>query len=124
MSLAAASAELLRGRLGRARAAYWLRAASRVGSGVVAEGRPFIANDGTRCFGDGAFLSSSPVQSHFVVAKGGLLDVGANVAVSYGAAVSAEREVRIGQGTRIGPFVVIMDSDFHRVGDRNAHAEP
>jgi UDP-3-O-[3-hydroxymyristoyl] glucosamine N-acyltransferase len=64
------------------------------------------------------------VQSHFVVGQGGTLDIGPNVSVSYGAAISAEREVRIGQGTRLGPFVVIMDSDFHRVGDRNAHAEP
>ena len=124
MTLAAASTELLRKQLGRAWSAYFLRTASRVGAGVVADGKPFIVNRGTLTFGDGAYVSSSPVQSHFVVAEGGRLDVGANVSVSYGAAFSAEREVSIGAGTRIGPFVVVMDSDFHRVGDRNAHAEP
>jgi acyl carrier protein len=30
--------------------------------------------------------------------------------------------VEIGAGTRIGPFVVIMDSDFHVAGDRSAEA--
>jgi acetyltransferase-like isoleucine patch superfamily enzyme len=117
------SAQLLK-HLERAKSAYWLRSASQVGTGVITDGRPFIANQGSLRFGDGAFLSSSPVQSHFVVGRGGVLDIGANVSVSYGAAFSAEREIRIGDGTRIGPFIVVMDSDFHRVGDRNAHAEP
>ena len=123
MTLSSAAGPLFK-QLDRAKSAYWLRSASQVGAGVMTEGRPFLGNEGSMSFGDGAFLSSSPVQSHFVVGKGGVLDVGANVSISYGAAVSAEREVRIGKRTRIGPFVVIMDSDFHRVGDRNAHAEP
>jgi acetyltransferase-like isoleucine patch superfamily enzyme len=124
VAIASTSAQSLVKQLGRARTSYWLRAANRVGAGVIADGRPFVANQGNLSFGDGAFISSSPVQSHFVVAKGGVLEIGADVSVSYGAAISAEREIRIGRGTRIGPFVVIMDSDFHRVGDRNAHAEP
>lgn len=123
MSSWSSSGEPVFKRFKRAQVAVWLRAASQVGSGVVLDGRPFIGNDGLLTFGEGAFLSSSPVQSHFIVGKGGVLEVGSNVSVSYGAAVSAEREVRIGRASRIGPFVVIMDSDFHRVGDRNAHAE-
>src|ERR1044072_5174227 len=112
------------GTLDLAKSAYFLRYASRVGQRVSVLGRPHVVNGGTLSVGDGTVLSSSPVQSHFEVGSGGVLSLGKNVTVSYGAAISAEREIRIGDDTRIGPFVVIMDSDFHRVGDRNAHAEP
>jgi len=79
---------------------------------------------GTVSIGEGARLSSRPVQSHLVVGTSGLLEIGERVSISYGAAISRNARVRIGDDTAIGPFVVIMDSDFHVVGDRTAHGEP
>jgi acetyltransferase-like isoleucine patch superfamily enzyme len=102
------------------RRALWLREATHVGKDVVVEGRPFLANEGTLIIGDRALLSSRPVQSHFVVGPGGRLELGADSSVSYGAAISAQASVIIGRQSRIGPLVVIMDSDFHVVGDPNA----
>src|SRR4051812_33173155 len=102
----------------------WLRHVSDVGRGVVLEGRPFIRNQGTFSIADDVFFSSCPVQSHFVVGQGARLGIGRATVVSYGAAISAQLEVSIGAGTRIGPLVVIMDSDFHVAGDLTAHAEP
>jgi acetyltransferase-like isoleucine patch superfamily enzyme/acyl carrier protein len=110
--------------LRRARDRFWLRAASSVGRDVRLEGKPFIDNQGVLSLGDDLFIGSSPVQSHMVVAKGAELSLGAGSHVSFGAAISAYDRVRIGERTRIGPFVVIMDSDFHVAGDRAAPAPP
>ncbi|HWZ91461.1 MAG TPA: phosphopantetheine-binding protein, partial [Polyangiaceae bacterium] len=68
-------------------------------------------------------LSSSPAPSH-LAADGGRIEIGNRVNISYGAAISARLEVVIGDGVELGPFAVIMDSDFHVVGDRNAIDEP
>ncbi len=102
----------------------WLRHVDSVGRGVVVEGRPFIQNEGSFSIADDVFLSSCPVQSHFVAGRGARLSIGRGAVVSYGAAISAQLKVSIGAGARIGPLVVIMDSDFHVAGDRAAHAEP
>jgi serine acetyltransferase len=114
----------LRSTLDRAKSALWLRKVTRCGEGVVVDGQPLIVNAGEMTIGDGARLSSRPVQSHFVLGDNAVLEIGKRVSVSYGAAVSAQSEVRIGDDTTIGPFVVIMDSDFHVVGDRAAHSVP
>jgi acetyltransferase-like isoleucine patch superfamily enzyme len=62
------------------------------------------------------------VQSH-IMASGGHVTIGDRVKISYGAAISAVRAVTIGADTRIGPFVVITDSDFHGVSNRSAAGE-
>jgi acetyltransferase-like isoleucine patch superfamily enzyme len=106
----------------RARSALWLRKVTRCGHGVFADGQPLILNSGSMSLGDGARLSSHPVQSHFVASEGAVLEIGKRVSISYGAAISAQSGVRIGDDTTVGPFVVIMDSDFHVAGDRSAHS--
>lgn len=105
------------------RDALWLRGTSSLGRGVVLEGRPFVDNQGSLELGDDVFIGSRPVQSHFVVGRGASLALGAGTRVSYGAALSANASISIGRNVRLGPFVVIMDSDFHVAGDRNAEAE-
>jgi acetyltransferase-like isoleucine patch superfamily enzyme/acyl carrier protein len=110
--------------LRRARLALWLRGASSVGQGIELAGRPFIDNRGRLSLGDELFLNSQPVQSHMVVGPGAELSVGSGCRIGYGAAISAYGAVKIGRNVRIGPFVVIMDSDFHVAGDRNAEAAP
>jgi acetyltransferase-like isoleucine patch superfamily enzyme/acyl carrier protein len=101
----------------------WLRSIDRVGDGVLLMGRPHFVNKGRIALGDRFFLSSQPVQSHIVAMPGGVIDIGNDVSISYGAAISAQREVCIGRDAEIGPFVVIMDGDFHRPGDREAAGE-
>jgi carbonic anhydrase/acetyltransferase-like protein (isoleucine patch superfamily) len=48
--------------------------------------------------------------------------VGRDVTIGHGAAIAATRSVVIGDRTRLGPFCVIMDTDFHgeraRVGSK------
>lgn len=100
-----------------------LRLADRVGPGSQVAGRPYIVNQGSIEIGSGFQLSSHPVQSHLVALGGGALTIGDRVHISYGAAVAAMKNVTIGDDVRIGPFVVIMDGDFHDIADRDAPGE-
>jgi len=119
-----AAVSLIGDRLGRAKTALYLRSISKVGADPIVVGRPFVSNGGIIEIGNAFCLSSRPAQSHLVTSGGARIAIGDRVSISYGAAISAWLEVRIGDDTRIGPFSIIMDSDFHIVGDRSAHAEP
>lgn len=73
--------------------------------------------------GAGFWLGSRPAPSHLIALTGARLVIGDRVAIAYGAAITAMRAIEIGSDTQIGPFVVIMDSDFHRVGNREDSGE-
>jgi acetyltransferase-like isoleucine patch superfamily enzyme len=114
----------LRQALERSTAALWLRSVDRVGSDPVLIGRPHIDNSGRIQIGDEFSFASRPAPSHLVAMRDASLQIGDRVTISYGAAISSQLSVIIGDDTRIGPFVVIMDSDFHVAGDRSALAQP
>jgi acetyltransferase-like isoleucine patch superfamily enzyme len=112
----------LAGRLAkRVRSIFYHGRFSSVGRGTTIAGTPTVINDGVIQIGDGCLISSRPIQSHFVTMPGALITIGDGVIISYGAAISATRAVSIGHGTRIGPFCVILDIDYHEIGDRNSH---
>jgi acetyltransferase-like isoleucine patch superfamily enzyme len=69
------------------------------------------------------WLGSRPATSHIVALAGARILIGDKVAIAYGAAITAVHCIEIGDGTQIGPFVVVMDSDFHRVGNRDDAGE-
>jgi acetyltransferase-like isoleucine patch superfamily enzyme len=94
---------------------------SRVGRGTVIAGVPTVINDGVIQIGEGCLISSRPIQSHFVTMPGAVITIGGGVLISYGAAISAMRAITIGDDTRIGPFCVILDVDYHEIGDRDSH---
>jgi acetyltransferase-like isoleucine patch superfamily enzyme/acyl carrier protein len=100
-----------------------LRAVSRVGAGARLQGRADIGGGGQIVIGDGLLLMSQPVRSHIFASPGSVISIGDGVQISYGAAIAAQRAVDIGSNTSFGPFVVIMDNDFHRVGNRDAAGE-
>jgi acetyltransferase-like isoleucine patch superfamily enzyme len=107
------------------RAAYWLRACDRVGEEPRLDGRPSVSASGGRIQVGRRFrLASRPVQSHLVTGPAGVLEIGHDVSIAHGAAVSAFEHVQIGEGTCIGPFVVIMDTNFHGAsGDQSIQHE-
>ena len=94
---------------------------SHVGRGTIIAGLPTVINDGVIQIGDECLISSRPIQSHFVTMPGAVITIGGGVLISYGAAISAMRAITIGDDTRIGPFCVILDIDYHRTGDRDSH---
>jgi acetyltransferase-like isoleucine patch superfamily enzyme len=75
---------------------------------------PSIESDGGQLrIGNRFRLASVPVPSHLAAGPGAILDIGNDVLIGHGAAIAAHQQIRIGNGTRIGPFVIIMDSNFH-----------
>jgi acetyltransferase-like isoleucine patch superfamily enzyme/acyl carrier protein len=90
------------------------RSCTSVGNELRLAGAPtvFTFNGTGRIhIGDRFSLASQPVPSHLVAY--GTLRIGDDVAIGYGAAVAAIVSVTVGDRTRIGPFFVVMDTDFH-----------
>jgi acetyltransferase-like isoleucine patch superfamily enzyme len=102
-----------------ARTAWWLRDCTHVGAEPLLRGRPSIeASPGEIRVGDRFRLQSYPVPSHLVAGPEGLLNIGNDVSIAHGAAIAAFEHVAIGSETLIGPYVVIMDTNFHgQAGD-------
>ena len=97
-----------------ARARHWLRNCASIGEGPRLTGKPTIYNYGAQVrIGNRLYLASTPVTSHLVAGPNAILDIGDDVSIGYGAAIAAYQQVQIGNRTRIGPFVIIMDTNFH-----------
>jgi acetyltransferase-like isoleucine patch superfamily enzyme/acyl carrier protein len=97
-----------------------LRRCDRVGVGVTCAGTLEVSNLGRIEIGDGVRFDSELVPSHLVTAPGGTLTIGAHVVIAHGLGLAAHHEVRIGLGAVIGPFALIMDTDFHEAGRHDA----
>jgi acetyltransferase-like isoleucine patch superfamily enzyme len=91
-----------------------------VGAGARVFGRPYVQNLGALRLGADVVLYARPVRLHLVTGTGGTLTLGDGVVVGHGAGVTAFERVEIGDGTVIGPFVMIIDTDFHDLVDRRA----
>lgn len=105
-----------------ARARRWLNKCEVVGQQLSLLGKPSIYADGQLRIGNRFHLSSKPVPSHLVAGPGAILDIGDDVSIGCGAAIAAFQHVRVGTGTQIGPYVIIMDTNFHGAsGDQAVH---
>jgi acetyltransferase-like isoleucine patch superfamily enzyme len=97
-----------------ARQRHWLRACAHSGRDLNLISRPMIMVYGGRMVvGDRFYLASRPVQSHLVAGPEACLEIGNDVSIGCGAAIAAYQHIRIGDGTQIGPFAIIMDTNFH-----------
>jgi acetyltransferase-like isoleucine patch superfamily enzyme len=108
------------GLIGRMLALVGQRGIDRVGARTSIAGRPHVVNDGFIQIGQDCHFSSHPIQSHLLVMPGATITIGDRVYISYGAGMSAMLSIDIGDDTRIGPFCMILDNDFHKVGDRDS----
>jgi acetyltransferase-like isoleucine patch superfamily enzyme len=110
----------IRASLFDARNAFWLRRCERVGRQLQLRGRPSLELEGGRIrIGDRFRLASRPVPSHLAAGPQGILEIGSDVSIAHGAAIASFELVRIGDGTQIGPYVIIMDTNFHSAGDQS-----
>ena len=107
----------------RVLARWSLRECENVGAEPRLHGRPtFYAASGRIRIGDRFRLSSRPVVSHVHAGPEGTLEIGHDVSIAHGAAISAYEYVQIGDSTCIGPYLVLMDTNFHgRTGDQSVH---
>jgi maltose O-acetyltransferase len=97
-----------------------LRGVDWLGAGARVDGTPFVESFGAITIGDDFRLSSTPDQSHLVTGRDGVITIGDRVSIGPGAAIAAELRVVIGNGAQIGPFAVIMDTDFHDIENMRA----
>jgi acetyltransferase-like isoleucine patch superfamily enzyme len=81
-------------------------------------------NLGTLIIGDDVELSSRPVQSHLVVGRGAELRIGNGVRIGTGAGLATERQIVVGDGSTLGAFCLLMDSDYHVAGNASVAPEP
>lgn len=102
---------------------YRLRGCDDVGEGVILHGTPYIHNLGYISVGPRVELRSSPVVSHLVTGPAGRIEIGRDARIAHGAAITAYEEIKIEPGADIGPFVMIMDTDFHQAGRHEARGE-
>jgi acetyltransferase-like isoleucine patch superfamily enzyme len=84
-----------------------------VGAHPHLTGKPTITSYGELRIGDHFRLASRPIVSHIAVTSGAVLHIGSDVSIGFGAAIAAAERLTIGDGTRIGPFAIIMDTNFH-----------
>lgn len=96
------------------------RSIDRVGRGTIIAGCLNVENNGRIQIGEECHLGCHPIQSHLIAMDDARISIGDRVFISYGAAISATRSIQIGDGTRIGPFSLILDNDYHRAGDRES----
>lgn len=100
-----------------------LRRFDKLGQLVRLYGRPRVTNMGWMEAGDKVLLFSNTVTSEYVTHPQGRLEIGDNVFINYGASISAHELVRIGKGSQIGSHAIMMDNDYHRVGDLDAPSQ-
>lgn len=95
-----------------------LRRVDVVGAHPRTLGTPRIVNDGRIEIGRHVLLRSLPVPVELVTGPGAILRVGRGVRVNYGTSINADCSVTIGDRVRIGPYAMIVDTDFHDPLDR------
>jgi acetyltransferase-like isoleucine patch superfamily enzyme len=93
-----------------------LRGCTLVGADVRVDGTLYIENQGRIDLADRVHLRSSAAMSHLVTGPRGHLHIGTDVFIGHGAAIASHVKVTIDAGAHIGPFAMIMDTDFHQAG--------
>lgn len=104
-------------------ARIYLRSCSRLGRMVRTCGKPRVVNMGEMEVGDKTIIFSMTVRSELATHPGGRLEIGSNAFINYGASISAHQLVKIGDRCQISTYAIMMDNDYHQVGDRTKPSE-
>ncbi|MCC6332780.1 MAG: acyltransferase [Myxococcales bacterium] len=107
-----------------AAAPFFLRGVDSVGQGVRTLGRPRIDNLGFMSIGAHTLLRSVNVPVELATGRDGRLEVGEACSINYGASLGALARVQLGRRCRLGPYVMIVDSEFHDAYERAKHPLP
>lgn len=104
---------------GIASAPWYLRQATSVGARVRTLGRPRIVNDGDLFIGDDVMLRSIYIPVELATEPGAVLTIGDGCYLNSGVSIGATRSIVLGKRVRVGPLVMIVDSDFHDLYQRS-----
>ena len=107
-----------------ASAPVFLRAVDEVGTGVRTLGRPRVDNQGRMSIGANTLIRSVNVPVELATGREGHLEIGPDCSINYGVSLGCLSSIRIGARCRLGPYVMIVDSDFHDAYDRAKRPPP
>jgi FkbH-like protein len=105
------------------RARVELRQCDSVGAGARVVGRLRVENDGRISIGAGLIVDGSYCPVELVTAGGGAIEIGESVWINFGTLVHARSRVEIGDGSHIGQYSILSDTEVPEAGDA-VHDEP
>ncbi|MBD3615435.1 MAG: hypothetical protein HUJ22_02600 [Gracilimonas sp.] len=73
--------------------------------------------------GDDVNINSRNIQTDLVSGPEGKISIGDSVSINFGVSVVANKEVKIGNRVRIGPYTMIYDSNLHVHSNRFKRAD-
>jgi len=91
---------------------FALRKCDEIGDRISLDGAPDIHNLGFISIGSGVGIKSSPIVSHLTTSAAGFLRIQDEVRIGHGASIE--------KGAQIGPFAIIIDTDFHEAGEHDS----
>ena len=99
------------------RARWQLRRCDFVGTRTRIAGRVQVNNFGTMRIGNNVNIRATHVPVELGTLPGGTLLIGDNTFINSGVSLCAQESVTIGKNCAIGNYTLIMDTDFHAIGD-------
>lgn len=99
-------------------ARIYLRSVNKIGKLVSVNGKPIVGNLGQMIFEDEVRIWSIIERTKLYTGKAGKLVVGRNSRLN-GVHIDARELIHIGDTVQIGPYTIIMDSDFHDLKDHS-----
>lgn len=89
-----------------------------LGTGVRTLGKPRIENHGTISIGAHTLLRSINVPVELACEAGAELTIGQHCMINYGVSLGCTKSITIGDRCRLGPYVMVVDTGFHELYDR------
>jgi acetyltransferase-like isoleucine patch superfamily enzyme len=107
-----------------ARAHWYFRNATKLGSRVRVWGSPIVRNEGTLLVGDRVRVVSLAATVELSAAEGGILELGEGTYINNGCSIGATLSVRIGPNCSIGSHTTIIDNSFHSLEPERRNEMP
>ena len=104
-------------------AQLWLRNVNEVAPGVRTVGQPRIENHGFMSLGRHTLLRSVNVPVELATETGARLIIGESCMINYGVSIGCTQAISIGNRCRLGPYVMVVDSGFHELYDRDVRPQ-
>jgi acetyltransferase-like isoleucine patch superfamily enzyme len=101
-----------------------LRRCSQVGRMVTVRGNLRVEGKGAILIGDRVKIWSHISVTQISVGDNATLIIGDNTFINTGVIISVRNQVVIGKNCEIAPQVIIMDSDFHGIENRDKPQKP
>lgn len=104
--------------------ARWQLRKARKGGLVTLRGKLHLSLQGTLELGDRVSIWSHIGRTQISVSQNAFISIGSHSFINTGSILSARYSISIGKNCQIANQVIIMDSDFHGVEDREQQEKP